>query len=444
VPRVPNSHTEIADLLSSRWQSFPNVQSFTDTTGSYSPFSQTIRLHEIDSTTLVRAFAERDYSLRRSVYPLVAHEYRHFGDQVGTLWGREHLVRLFDAYNIRAIGWKSQFSRVTQVLRDHRNHFLSRYYTEEDDRVTEPWDERPWTYELSCGVHVNRDGSDHEEKPILFTRFSTYDGAFLCRVPFSIASLLEMRAVTNEIAVFVQLAMEFLSEGLRDIEFQFWRRDAVRRLFDATQAVYTVAAHYLSNTIRAVTDLFEAYIIGAEIAGVVLNMPKRFFPQVKTPDRFSIWGLRNDAMKRNCDHGYLYAALIENHKSGGLTGLENFNEWIEGALQASGLPSLDVINKAALEEGLELGKAAIPGPATPRLNDLLEVGVEQFKHHCSPRGVPGLAENPYHPPILTKDGRFVPLSLWEHRGTFATPVQWHREAGRHYLSLEEFVEACVI
>jgi hypothetical protein len=55
-----------------------------------------------------------------------------------------------------------------------------------------------------------------------------------------------------------------------------------------------------------------------------------------------------------------------------------------------------------------------------------------------------LAENPYHPPILTKDGRFVPLPVWEHQGTFANPEQWHREAGKHYMSVEEFLEACVV
>src|SRR5262249_19159923 len=194
MPRVGPSHEEMARKMSSRWQSFANVRSLARTLGSYCQFSQTIHLCEVDEASLLAAFSGGDYATRREVRPLLAHEYRHFGDHVGTLWGRENLVRIFDAYNIRALVRKHEFGRVTQVLRDHRGHHLSSYYTEEHPKAVDDWDGKPWRYEFSCGFHVNADGSDKEGKPILFTRFWTFDGEPLCRVPFSVSSLLEVRA----------------------------------------------------------------------------------------------------------------------------------------------------------------------------------------------------------------------------------------------------------
>jgi hypothetical protein len=441
--RTPKNHTEMAEIMSSRWQSFPNVGGLTRTTGEYDQFSQTIRLLDITEDQLSRAFDGGDYTLRRDVIPLLAHEVRHFGDHVGTLWGREKLIQLFDAYNVRLLQKLSEFWRVTQVLRDHRDTHLASYYSEEMDSVADDWNGMPWRYDLTTGIHINPDGTENEKKPILFTRFSTFGGEYLCRVPFSIASLLEVRAMSNEIFQLMGLIQDIDDGAVKKIEEEEIREKANKRIFDATLAVYSVAAHYLSNTIREIKDVIEAYLIGGEIAGICLNMPWRFFTNLRVPDSFSPWGARNDALKRNCDRGYLYAALIKNHPQG-LRGLQDFDSWIEAALKASGLPTLAVINKTAQEDDKAILSAVVEGPVSDRLRDLLAVGQPYLTHLCAPRRQGGVMVNPATPPVLTSDSKFVSLPDWPNKNTFATPEKWHEMAYRCYTRMEQFLDACVI
>lgn len=440
---TPKSHVEKAKIMTGRWQSFPNVGGLARTIGDYDQFSQTIRLHEITEAQLRGAFNGGEYGLRREVLPLLAHEVRHFGDHVGTLWGREKLVHIFDAYNVRLRPDFSEYWRVTQVLRDHRDTYLSSYYTEEMDAAAEEWDGEPWRYELSAGTQINPDGTENHSKPILFTWFATFKGNSLCRVPFSISSLLEVRAMANEIFQLGGLINGIEDIALKRIEEQQAREKINARLFDATLAVYSVAAHYLSSTIREIKDAFEAYLIAGEIAGICLNMPWRFFQQLRTPPEFADLMWRNDAFKSNRDRGYLYAAMVQNHPHG-LRGLQDFNAWIEGALKASGLPPLGVINEAVFAEDKSVTSLAVKGSVSQRLADLLEVGRPYLEHLCTPRAAGGVMVDPATPPVLTSDGKFVSMRGWPNTNTFATPSDWHDMAFRCYQRMEQFLDGCVI
>jgi hypothetical protein len=433
----------MAKAMASRWQSFPNIGGLTRTLGEYDQFSQTIRLFNVTAADLRKAFTSDDLTLRRDVLPLLAHEVRHFGDHVGTIWGRETLIHLFNAYNARLQPKISEYWRVTQVLRDHRDSHLASYYSEETDLVAEDWDGTPWRYDLTTGVHLNPDGTENENRPIMFTRFSTYSGGYLCRVPFSIASLLEIRAMANELFQLMGIIIEIKDGAVQKIEENDAREKANKRLFDASLAVYSVAAHYLSNTIREIKDVFEAYLIGAEIAGVCLNMPRKFFAGLRVPDSFSVWGARNESFKRNCDRGYLYAVLIKNHPRG-LRGVEDINTWIEKALEESGLPPLETISKAVLEEDVKLVVSVLDGPVSHRLADLLEVGKPYLTHLCEPRRAGGILLNPATPPVLTSDSKFVSLPGWPNASTFSVPEKWHEMAYRCYTRMEQFLDACVI
>jgi len=277
----------------------------------------------------------------------------------------------------------------------------------------------------------------------LFTRFFTHDGLYLCRVPFSVASLLEVRAMANEMFQLVGMTQEIKDNAVKTIEMNSAIEKANRRIFDATLAVYSVAAHYLSNTIREIKNVFEAYLIGAEIAGICLNMPWRFFAELRVPDSFAGWGARNKALKRNCDRGFLYAALIRNHPEG-LQVLRDLNTWIADALKASGLPPLAEVNKAVQEDDRAVTSVAVEGPVSNRLRDLLEVGRPYLIHLCEPRKENGVMVDPATPPVLMSDGNFVSLPLWPNQNSFAVPGAWHETAFRCYTMMEQFLDACVV
>src|SRR4051794_18578803 len=90
-------HREIARELRSRWDPFPNVELM----GSYSQFSQVIDLNSVAVSEVEAAYAGGDLTAKLKVLPLLTHEFQHLIDHISTVWGRENLVSLFNAYNIR-------------------------------------------------------------------------------------------------------------------------------------------------------------------------------------------------------------------------------------------------------------------------------------------------------------------------------------------------------
>ena len=268
--------------------------------------------------------------------PLLEHELQHLADHLATVWGRENLVSLFDAYNVRARGMRAEFGRVTQILRDLRRIHCNDYYTEYGPAADQAWDGRPWMYDLSSGVQLDVDGSEREDQPIVFTRFDTQDGDRVVRVPFTVASLFEVRAVAAEMKVQIGL-MNKLEEAPRMVEIAIWERKTKNDVYEPYLVMYSVAAHYLSNIIRPNKDVVSTYRSAAVIAGLCLNMPRSLFPLVKPPTNADKWGPRNEALKGLCDRGYLYFALIANGRD---IPMDDVNTWLEQALPASGLPRL--------------------------------------------------------------------------------------------------------
>ena len=135
-PPKNNNHSEIARDLRRRWDPFPNVQLL----GSYSQFSQVIDLNSVGASDIEAAYAGGDCSAELRVKPLLAHEFQHLIDHVSTTWGRESLVSLFNAYNIRATGRSADYARVTEFIRAAKTYHFTDYYTEYSDRALDPWD----------------------------------------------------------------------------------------------------------------------------------------------------------------------------------------------------------------------------------------------------------------------------------------------------------------
>ena len=315
-----------------RWEPFPNLS----TAGSYSYFSQVIELNSISEYDVHQALTTDDISAKLKLLPLLEHELQHLADHLATVWGRENLVSLFDAYNVRARGMRAEFGRVTQILRDLRRIHCNDYYTEYGPAADQAWDGRPWMYDLSSGVQLDVDGSEREDQPIVFTRFDTQDGDRVVRVPFTVASLFEVRAVAAEMKVQIGL-MNKLEEAPRMVEIAIWERKTKNDVYEPYLVMYSVAAHYLSNIIRPNKDVVSTYRSAAVIAGLCLNMPRSLFPLVKPPTNADKWGPRNEALKGLCDRGYLYFALIANGRD---IPMDDVNTWLEQALPASGLPRL--------------------------------------------------------------------------------------------------------
>src|SRR5436190_304117 len=133
--------------MDGRFAPFPNLS----TLGSYTYFSQTVRVDGFDAAAFKRAFKDRDPAERLKLAPLLIHELQHFEDHLLSVWGAGNLRRLFTAMNGRVSGNMARFGELTVVFREVRDLHLNDYYSELYEGSDKPWDGRTWAYQFSTG-----------------------------------------------------------------------------------------------------------------------------------------------------------------------------------------------------------------------------------------------------------------------------------------------------
>jgi hypothetical protein len=420
--------------MTSRWSPFPNTDK---TLGAYDYFSQTIRLNSVDEAKLEAALRHQNFPACLEVIPLLTHEMQHLVDHTTSVWGRDLLVRLFDVYAVRSQGKLAEFWRIPEMMRELKTV----HYSEYTDLAFEPWNGKHWRYQFSTGVQLDGSGRENERRPIVFTRFSRHeDEKYICRVPFSVASLLEVRAVAAEMMAGVALFKRAGDDPVRLIDQNNWSERMSGIFYDATLTLYTVAAHCFANRLNT-TEAIETYLKASHVAWLCLNLPLRFFPSLRIPEEFGRWGVRNEALRANADRGYLYLALIENGR-----GLEtrDMDGWLDEALRRSGLPPLDQVLKAVKEERDVAAGHVEKNPYRERLEDLLRLGREYTHHEHRTTGKTFMFGSAPIPPFLLSDGSFIALNGSPNTGTFAGPGEWYDHAFLLHNKLREFVDACIL
>ncbi len=179
---------------------------------------QHIEIYRVNRADMLAVDSD-DVFTKLRVLPTVFHEVRHWVDHVSTLWGQRNLVSGFNAVHAFSAQKETEFWRVIEHRRvTHRDRFEA-YFTTINDR-NPPEDGRlKWEWELSCGIGFDSDGKPNEKRPIVFTRFRWQDKRLACRVPFSVASLLESNAMHWDLGLEVSLLPQ-IPDGVRQVEEQ--------------------------------------------------------------------------------------------------------------------------------------------------------------------------------------------------------------------------------
>ena len=188
-------------------------------------------------------------------------------------------------------------------------------------------------------------------------------------MPFSVASLLEVNAMSEEMRLHRGL-LGGLEGDDRIVESGLFTRETLERLYDPLLAVYTVAAHFFANR-AGIKDTATAYEKASRVSGFCLNFPRRLFARLVIPEAFAHWGERNEHFKSRCDRGYLYMLLLQH---AGDTDFTDMDAWFVMVLSRAGLPSIDEIREIAEQELKELIASEFPGRASDRLSQLQSVG----------------------------------------------------------------------
>ncbi|WP_149495372.1 hypothetical protein [Roseiconus lacunae] len=430
------THLDISKRMMERWSPFPNTQ----TLGSYCPFSQQITLHQCSEKELKSALAGEDETAGLRVLPLLAHELQHFVDNLGTLWGRQHLVKIFTAFKVRAECDLQNFHDVIGLVRALRRVDYNDYYTELLTAVSEPWDGNVWQYQFTCGLEIGPNGLPDKSRPLLFTQFATHSGAPVCRVPLSVASLLELRSVAAEIHRF-QIVLDQLEKGMRVVEEKLWSKKMLETLYDPLLTKYTVAGHCLSNAFK-IKDLINAFTIGSHIAGICLMASASAFDSLKVPLQIlNTFGHRCDSFLKNRDPTFMYFVLVQHARDLAFEECVDVLEHLNAILSRSGLGSVtDVItNGVAAAHAIEAPRSE--GMLGDRVEDIWRLSSGLIANAAFAHG-DGLGRLPL-PPILTADNEFFMADDSLNAGTFARSEDWHTESFRLYNLVVEFADAVI-
>ncbi len=345
------------DTLSARY--FPNIGAG----GYYSPHSLSISLGVAPPSNGNRGSPEREVWFRQHL-PLIAHEYQHALDHVGTLTGRKLLDELRHAYH--ALDLKANFDPSELhhwvVFHDLQKRFYRRaYFTENDPTYRPPVGRRPnWGWDTSIGRGFDLTGRPDASDPILFVRFHDVDrNEKIARQPLTAAALFEARAMAVELEHLVLMkTVEFGDDDHRWREFNDLQQEM---FYDVDLTLYSAPVHFLATRLN-LTDPVTAYRLAALIAWIALNIADDLNFSPKLPPGWE--GIAGDAeaLKRRLieirDPGFLFFCL------GAWAPAYDGDDaaWLAQCLGRAGFPDKQTIENAAWEV-LQF-PSADPVPAT--------------------------------------------------------------------------------
>jgi hypothetical protein len=417
---------------SRRWNHFPN-----SVVARYFQLRTAIELSEIDSKTFMLASGSNDLAIKRKVLPVLMHELRHWFDHIGSVWGQKDLMLALDALQARMSNDPNQLWKINQYLRAAQQDRYEDYYSIIENPQPPPNYNKLWKWQLSCGARFDRDGRLDESLPILFTRFAWPDDSPACRVPFSVASLLEASAMSTEWTTEAALIM-MMGKPASDTQGQVLAAKSLDYLYDPTVAEYSVAAHLVANRFK-LSDPLTAFKFASYLSSVCLNLLDEHFGLLKIPDSFHPWSQRIQAFIKRRDRGFAYAVLA--HHAPSPDQMKDM-EWINNTLTKSGLPPLPVLQELAIKRMKKVREEAAIGPLRSHRLYLLDLGVKFVEKVGI---IPFVADFDISavplPPVVLSDmtvayqGQIEP---WDN-----SPVsQWLDQVTKLESALTEFVDAC--
>jgi len=267
------------------WRVFPNTVNL----GYYSFFTQSVHLSSVeknDIEELIKLFISKQeeityeqYQLFRKTLSVLHHEYSHWVDNISTIWGTDLLIKVFEAFKLKAddqkgIDRSSEYFKIKELRDLTKRITYSDYYTTQYDVDNQ----YPWIVSYSMGKLFSKSGNV-SEYPIFFSRFTTrIDKKLICRVPFSLSSILESSAMSQEFYI-DNSALFLLPEDTKHVEIAQYKKEILSTIYNQKLCVYNVAAHHIANCTRT-SDIAAAYRICGILGRLVLNFPSSLFNKI--------------------------------------------------------------------------------------------------------------------------------------------------------------------
>ncbi len=322
---------------------FPSV----DTLAYYHPLGNYIYLYEYADEADLLKVKEKPGS-DRNRFSIYIHETQHYLDQVSTLWVIHNIFRIFRAFHTVFFGTESDLHNYRKLNLSIKKDYFLDYYTQAYNQIHGTF-QNPWKFQMTTGLRFDHNGAVDATQPIPLITFSDADDDKVCRVPLSVASLLETRATSAELRFQISEILK-LNSPFKENQINQLNKRIEDKVYHPDLALYSVAV-FLS-----VREPIAAYKISSVFAKIALNVPSGIFEKVLVPDEFNQsadWRLRVKYLLKNGDRGFLFYLLIRNYsdKHGPLQGMDIS---VDDSLAASCLPDEQTLEELISKEVQEL------------------------------------------------------------------------------------------
>ncbi|WP_303851158.1 hypothetical protein [Seleniivibrio woodruffii] len=288
---------------------FPNTKALA----YYNFYSQTIMLNSIEQKDVIllnnAANNYNKFEAEKNIYTLYYHEASHWLDHTSTYWGVRLLGEIYSmSENLlriqKGLLKEKEFHDIKKFINKIELIHFPKYYSTVQQKSIK---DNVWGMKETVGRLYDVHGQISEH-PIFFINFNNTAGN-IARQPFSLASILEMSAVAQEIS-FTELKLKsLLTPDEQLIEAKLYKKEIEKILLSPELTTYSVSAHYTANYFN-LTDAFETYKICAVLGRFVLNFPNDFFDKLNVTDVAQVYREHYKKAFTYKDRGALFNFLV--------------------------------------------------------------------------------------------------------------------------------------
>lgn len=307
---------------------------YTNELAYYNPLGQYIYMARYGKEEFAQ-FAEVGITLETlSHWSVYFHEYRHWLDHIGTIWGQDFLIdqhrrmlnhlngkndnaSLLSPFLLSELFEKKNLPQVSQKVKPKNEH--------------DYWQWSPRTLVI-------------DNLPVFILDFKDRHGKLVCSTPVTHISLFEANALYEELHLSHHARRELISDKIVqriEVMDEQWRY--FEQSYDSEFIDYSAAMHITSAVLNT-SHYFEAFKIASIISTVVLNIPPHHLERIELSSHS--YERHHHHLIINRDLGYLVFAMSMNYQS---KYKETGHFDLSDFLSASGLPSVEILEKEVIE-----------------------------------------------------------------------------------------------
>lgn len=340
---------------------FPNLSA----NGSYAFISQIMNFNNISKRQfddLVLQLDNRAFDLATiNSASTIVHEASHYFDNLATLTGQVMLTKVYNALN--QLENSSETNEIIGLFNTLASWSQEHYAEPLITGINDP-EPKNWSYGLNVGFGADIFG-EYNGELFLFAIFK-YCKEFIGNVPFSIEALWETNAMWAEITYHIYAAYALDNDVTRVIESNRLDKLYKNYFYDSDRLVYSLAAHFTSSFFNY-GDIYRSFKISKALSSISLNLPYRYYDQLKRPNGSVFREYSNTLLDHSSDLNpcTVFLVLLENAVESNANFFNDEGSYlvdIDQILAINGLPNKETLKQEILSDMNQLNIHSSDGP----------------------------------------------------------------------------------